>query len=130
MAAANDLGTGWNFPPRFFNNGKDVSLVSDEEDVHQELEILISTALKERLNYSDYGCDMKQFMFEEVNRGLVLEIQQMILNSIYDYEPRVQVDNIEVTQSKDNAQELLISIDYQIISTSSEENLEYFLSLG
>ncbi len=130
MAAANSLGTGWNFPPQFLNNGKNVSLVSDEEDVHQALEILISTALKERLNYSDYGCDMKQFMFEEVNRGLVLEIQQMILNSIYDYEPRVQVDNIEVTQSEDNAQELLISIDYQIISTRSEENLEYSLSLG
>ncbi len=130
MAAANSLGTGWNFPPQFLNNGKDVSLVADEEDVHQALGILISTALKERLNYSDYGCDVKQFMFEEVNRGLVLEIQQMILNSIYDYEPRVQVDNIEVTQSEDNAQELLISIDYQIISTRSKENLEYSLSLG
>lgn len=130
MAAANGLGTGWNFPPQFLNNGKDVSLVSDEEDVHQALEILISTALKERLNYSDYGCDMKHFMFEEVNRGLVLEIQQMILNSIYDYEPRVQVNNIEVTQSEENAQGLLISIDYQIISTRSEENLEYSLSLG
>ncbi len=130
MAAANGLGTGWNFPPQFLNNGKDVSLVSDEEDVHQALEILISTALKERLNYSDYGCDMKQFMFEEVNRGLVLEIQQMILNSIYNYEPRVQVENIEVTQSEDNDQDLLISIDYQIISTRSEKNLEYSLSLG
>lgn len=129
MADYNYLGTGWGFPPQFYNQGKDVWLVSDEDDVKEALEILLSTALEERLNHADFGCDLQQYMFEEVNRSLVMEIQRTVLNAIYDYEPRVKVTEIEITEAEEDAKVLLIHISYMVIDTNSEENLVYTLSL-
>jgi uncharacterized protein len=130
MAASDDLGTGWGFPPQFYNNGRDVVLVSDEDDIKESLEILFSTALEERLNYSDFGCDLKQFMFEEVNRALVTEIQQVIANAIYNYESRIKVEEIEVSESDEDDQLLLVTVSYQINATNSTDSLEYSVSLS
>jgi uncharacterized protein len=130
MATSSDLGTGWAFPPQFYNNGKDVLLVSDEDDIKESLEILISTALGERLNYSDFGCDMKQFMFEAVNRALVTEVQQVIADAIYNYESRITVEEIEVTESDEDDETLQVTVTYEISDTGSTDSVEYTLSLA
>jgi phage baseplate assembly protein W len=129
MADDNYLGTGWGFPPQFFNNGKDVWLVSGADEVKEALQILLSTALEERLGHADFGCDLQQYLFEEVNRSLVMEIQRTVLNAIYDFEPRVKVEEIEITEAEDDAKILLINISYVIVDTNSEDNLVYTLSL-
>jgi phage baseplate assembly protein W len=129
MAAYNYLGSGWGFPPQFFNNGKDVRMVSDEADVKEALQILLSTALGERLRHPGFGCDLHQYMFEEENRALVMEVQETILNAIYDYEPRVKVTEIEISETEADAKSLLINIGYLIIDTNSADNLVYTLSL-
>lgn len=120
---------GWGFPPQFSNNGKAVRLVSDVDDVKEALEILFSTAIQERLNYPTYGCDLKKFMFEEVNYTLVIELQQMILNAVYKYEPRIEVQKIEITESEENAHILLINIDYRIKEENINQNMVYSVSL-
>ena len=130
MATYKYLGTGWGFPPQCYNNGKDVWVVSDEDDVKEALQILLSTALEERLNYADFGCDLQQYMFEEINRSLVMEIQRTILNAIYEYEPRVNVEEIEITEDENDAKTLVINIQYSIIDTNTEDTLAYILSLG
>jgi phage baseplate assembly protein W len=124
-----DLGTGWGFPPQFYNNGKEVRLVTGVDEVREALEILFATAIKERLNYPDFGCDLKKFMFEEVNYNLVIEIQQMILNAVYKYEPRIIVQKIEITESEEDAHVLLINIDYLIKDLNSNQSMIYPLSL-
>ncbi|HBF38577.1 MAG TPA: hypothetical protein DDW50_14820 [Firmicutes bacterium] len=129
MATSSGLGTGWAFPPRFYNNGKDVLLVSDEEDIKEALEVLISTALGERLNYSDFGCDMKQFMFEAVNRALVTEVQQVIADAIYNYESRITVEEIDVTESDEDDETLLITVTYTIPDTGSTDSVESTISV-
>lgn len=129
MGAADILGTGWGYPPQFFNNGKDVALVSNVDDVKESLEILFATAIQERLYHSDFGCDLQRFMFEEIDRALVIEIQQMIQNAIYDYEPRIKVEEITVTESDEEAHLLVIDISYSIPATNTQDNLVYSLSL-
>ena len=37
------LGTGWSFPPQFNKNTGSVSMVSDEEDIKQSLNIYFNT---------------------------------------------------------------------------------------
>jgi phage baseplate assembly protein W len=131
MATYNYLGSGWGFPPQFFNHGKDVRMVSDEADVKEALQILLSTALGERLHHAGFGCDLHRYMFEEVNRALVMEVQETVLNAIYDYEPRVKVTEIEISEAEADAdaKSLFINIGYLIIDTHSADNLVYTLSL-
>ena len=49
------LGRGWGFPPGFTAGGAQVEMVADTEDIHQSLQILLSTQLGERLMQEDYG---------------------------------------------------------------------------
>ncbi len=121
--------TGWGFPPEFLNNGEGVRLVAGEDEIKESLEVLFSTALRERFNYPDYGCDLKQFMFEEVNQTLVVGLEKIISNVIYDYEPRIDVQKIEITESEANTHELLINIDYSIKGINSQQSMVYPVSL-
>lgn len=129
MDATGLSGTGWRFPPHFSTGGKHVLLASDEDDIRESLEILLSTLVGERLCHPDFGCDLKKFMFEEVDNALVTEIQEMIAEVIYTYEPRVEVLEITVTEEEKSATILVIYISYLIYATNSEESMVYTLPL-
>jgi uncharacterized protein len=121
--------TGWNFPPEFTKKGNDVQMVSDETEIKQSLEILFTTTVQERLLRSEYGCDLKKFLFEEVNQSLVTELESMLMNAVYTYESRIEVQEIKVTGSETDAQMLLVEINYQIIGTDSSQSLVLPLQL-
>jgi len=121
------LGRGWSFPPTFNRQAATatVEMVSDEEDIRQSLHILLSTSPGERIMHPDFGCELNQFLFEEITQGLITSIKDIIADSILYYEPRIEVDDIDITESKDYVGLLLISIDYTIRATNSRFNLVY-----
>ncbi|MCG8336761.1 MAG: GPW/gp25 family protein [Proteobacteria bacterium] len=125
MSDESFLGTGWSFPPEFGSNGSSIKMVDDETDVEQALRILFSTALEERLYRPDYGCDLRRFMFEEINNDLASQIQEMIVNAIDEYEPRIDLLRIEITESDETSQVLLIQIEYQVKETNSVQNMVF-----
>ncbi len=94
------LGRGWSFPPGFTAGGAQVEMVSDIEDIHQSLQILLSTQLGERLMQEDYGCDLSGVMFEEVDQGLINRLTSLFDNAILNYEPRIKLENLEVSESE------------------------------
>ncbi len=117
--------TGWGFPPGFGKNGSSVEMVSGEEDIRQSLEIILSTAVNERLNYPDFGCDLNAYMFAEVNNSLIMEIEDMILESVGRYETRVDVVNIEISQSEDWSGATIIHLEYYINEYEILQNMEF-----
>ncbi len=125
MAEQNFLGKGWCFPPEFGSNGSNVKMVEERTDVEQALRILFSTALHERLNRPEYGCDLKSFMFEEINNALILKVQRMIIKAIDEFEPRIDLLNMEITESATTARLLLIQIEYRIKAENSAHNMVY-----
>jgi len=52
------LGTGWSFPPEFDPVSGSVVLVSNEKDIGESLDILLSTSLGERVMQPRYGCNL------------------------------------------------------------------------
>jgi Bacteriophage baseplate protein W len=119
------LGTGWSFPPTFASNGADVETVSAAEDVRQSLEILLGTQPGERILLEQFGCDLHRFLFEEVDQGLVNSLTGLISDAILFYEPRITLNDLDVSQSDAEAGLLLISIDYTIRTTNSRYNMVY-----
>lgn len=119
------LGTGWSFPPTFTTGGADVALVSGPEDIHQSLQILLSTRLGERVMQDEFGCDLHDLLFEEVDQSLVNTITSMVTNSILYHEPRIHLDNLDVSESATQQGLLLISIEYTVRSTNSRFNMVY-----
>ncbi|MDJ0715448.1 MAG: GPW/gp25 family protein [Prochloraceae cyanobacterium] len=119
------LGTGWSFPPTFNRDAGGIEMVSDEEDIHQSLEILFSTRPGERLMQPDFGCELSQFLFEEISQSLITGIRGIISDAIIYHEPRIKLNNLDISESKAISGLLLISIDYTIRSTNSRFNLVY-----
>src|ERR1700743_2516287 len=91
------LGTGWSFPPAFDPQLKSVVTVSDNEDIQQSLNILLSTALGERVMQPDYGCDLQPYLFESLNPHLIGYLKDRVQNALLFYEARIKVVSITVT---------------------------------
>ncbi|HEX7014067.1 MAG TPA: GPW/gp25 family protein [Cyclobacteriaceae bacterium] len=122
------LGTGWSFPPSFNPEAGSVDLVSNVEDINQSLNILLSTSLGERVMQPEYGCNLEDYLFESLSSTMIGYIKDRVMNSILYYEPRIQVEKIEVTS--DDSVELFegrftIIVEYTIPGTNSRFNYVY-----
>ena len=119
------LGTGWAFPPTFSKGGADVAVVSDAEDIHQSLQILLSTQIGERVMQDEFGCDMNRFLFEEVSQSLVNSLHRLVSEAILYHEPRIELQGLDVTESESEPGVLLITIDYTVRTTNSRFNMVF-----
>jgi phage baseplate assembly protein W len=119
------LGSGWSFPPSFGIGGAEVEMVSGAEDIHQSLQILLSTRLGERPMQEDYGCDLHHVLFEEIDQGLINDMNRIVSDAILYHESRISLDRLDVSESADHPGLLLISIDYTVRSTNSRFNMVY-----
>ena len=123
------LGSGWSFPPTFYRESAQVEMVSDQADIEQSLYLLLSTRPGERTLNPDFGCDLTQFLFEEVSHGLLTEMQNIIADAILFHEPRIEVEAIDIVESETETGLLLIHIDCIIPATNSRFNLVHLFYL-
>jgi len=119
------LGTGWAFPPAFSNIKKGVIMVSDEDDIQQSLNILLSTSLGERVMQPDYGCDLSNYIFETLNASTKSHILNIVGRAILYHEPRIKLNSVYFQGNEDIDGTLNIVIDYTIITTNSRNNYVY-----
>ncbi|MBE7382956.1 MAG: GPW/gp25 family protein [Leptolyngbya sp. SIO1E4] len=119
------LGTGWAFPPTFDRQTGQVEMISAEADIMQSLEIILSTQPGERLLQPEFGCELSQFLFEEVRQGVVTSIQGIVSDALLYHEPRIKVERIEIDTSQSGEGLLLIMIEYMIRQTNARSNLVY-----
>ncbi|HEU4716392.1 MAG TPA: GPW/gp25 family protein [Bacteroidia bacterium] len=125
QASQSFLGTGWGFPVAFNNVSGDVGMTSDVEDIYQSLEILLSTAISERLMQPKYGCNLHDVLFEPISTSLLSFLKGLITDAILYFEPRIRLN--KVTISTDNYLEglLPIEIDFTVSATNSRYNFVY-----
>ena len=122
---ASFLGRGWSFPPRFGAGGRDVHTVSETEDIEQSLAILLSTRRGERVMREDFGCELSDFMFEEVSQGLVGLVKSAVEDAVLHHEPRIELNDVDVSASDSEDGLILIAINYTVRATNSRYNMVY-----
>ena len=119
------LGTGWSFPPTFTQGGGDLELVTGFEDIHQSLQILLSTRMGERVMQDDFGCDLTNVLFAEIDQDLVNNLTSLISDAILYHEPRITLDRLDISESDSHQGLLLISIEYTVRNTNSRFNMVF-----
>jgi phage baseplate assembly protein W len=122
------LGTGWSFPPTFLRRlpgGAGVVMVSDDVDIKESLRILLSTGLGERIMVPDFGCNLWRQVFQSMTTTLQTEIAGLVRQAILDWEPRIDVLDVQVLPEAGIDGRLLISIDYVIRRTNARSNVVY-----
>ncbi len=119
------IGTGWSFPPNFDNFLGGVVMVTGYDEIKQSLQILLNTAIGERVMLFGYGCDLKQWLFQPMNSNNIALIKDVVQDAINLYEARIAVNAINVlTDQLDNGV-LMISIDFTLRTTNSRYNVTY-----
>jgi phage baseplate assembly protein W len=118
------LGTGWNFPIRVEADGQ-IALVSYEDDIDQAIRIILGTNPGERVMRPDFGAGLKAFVFEPVNTTTIEQLKTRVREALIDWEPRIDVELVAVTDSFAKPNELTIDIRYRVRSTNAVRNLVY-----
>ncbi len=117
------IGRGWAYPPTFTVEEKGVTMVVEEKEIEQSLEILLWTETEEREMRPDFGCDLGSMVFEQLTTTYLTKVKDSIETAIIKYEPRIELHNIRIDVDSDNAEMAYIHIDYSIRSTDSRFNL-------
>jgi hypothetical protein len=134
------LGRGWAFPPTF-ETGEvtaegavarlgGVRMSEDEADIAQSLHILFGTKPGERLLQPDYGVDLGALLFEPLSTTLRTLVTDRVRLAILRYEPRIQLLQLVVDDSRALEGVLSIRLEYQVRSTNSRFNLVHPFYLG
>lgn len=118
------LGRGWSFPPTFNRVSCTVAMASGDADIHQSLWMILSTSLGERIMLATFGCDLISKVFTALTTTTANAIATMVTRAITDWEPRVTVESVTVTDSE-LAGWIDISIDYIVRQTNSRSNLVF-----
>lgn len=125
LASSSHLGTGWGFPPAFGDGGVSVDMVSDEEDVHQGLQILFATRVGERPMRETFGCSLEEFTFRHINHTLINRIQTYVRDAILKYETRIRLLELSVSQNAAEPGRLDIRLDYVVLAVNSRFNMVF-----
>ena len=119
------LGTGWSFPPSFQKKTASANLSSEEKDICESLIILLSTRPGERVMNPAYGCNLDDLLFAPLTLTLKSFVKDLIETAILYFEPRINIESIDIEQNRDLEGELLIKIEYVVRSTNTRTNLVY-----
>lgn len=117
------LGTGWSFPPSFTGGG--VMMSSDEQDIHESLQILFGTAVGERFLQPKYGLDMHKLLFEPLTTTQQTLLTDRVRTTLLVYEPRIKVTSLKIDSPDPNAGVLNVLLEYEVRATNSRFNLVF-----
>jgi len=119
------LGRGWSFPPAFDKASKNVAMLEEKKDIESSLEILLSTRLGERIMQPNYGCNLDEMVFEAMNLTMLTYLKDLVENAILYFEPRIDLEGLEIDTTQELEGVLLIRIDYTVRTTNSRFNFVY-----
>ncbi|MGB1014037.1 MAG: GPW/gp25 family protein [Nannocystaceae bacterium] len=119
------LGRGWSFPPRFFGAGAEVAMASGVEDIHESLQVILTTYAGERVMQPNFGCSLDRLLFEELDQSLANQITATITDAILYHEPRIILDRVSVDDSTGVDGLLHIVVAYTVRATNSRYNMVF-----
>lgn len=107
-------------------NTGDLALKKDAESVKQSIMNILLTSRGERPFNPNFGGNLRAYLFENFDAITQAAMENVIVNSLRNYEPRVRVDNVVIDDlSYRNA--LNVSIDFTILSPEERQDVVAFV---
>lgn len=119
------LGKGWSFPPAFDRQTRSVEMLEGEPDIKSSMAILLSTTLGERVMQPTFGCNLDELVFESITTTFTTYIKNKIEVAILYFEPRININRIDIVTDNTVQGLLLIVVDYVVRTTNTRGNLVY-----
>jgi len=105
---------------------KDVTVKTNEQAIKSSIRNLILTSNYEKPFHPEIGSQINSLLFEPATPMLPIMLKKTIEFTIYNFEPRVNLTNVEAVLSEDeNA--VNVSVEFVIINTSTPVALDLIL---
>ena len=118
------VGAGWAFPLAVDQTGG-FELVTDEREVEQAIRLILGTAYGERPMRPDFGCKIHDFVFAEASATTAGLIAAEVRASLVRWEPRIDIDDVQVSVDSDDQSLMYIDVQYHIRDRNDPRNLVF-----
>jgi len=122
------FGQGMAFPPRVGPDGRMAWSVG-ETNVHESIRIILSTEPGERLRLPAFGAGLRRFLFEPNTLATHTLIKQAIGEALKRWEPRIQLESVEVAADSHDTESAIATLTYRLVSTQVQERLSVAVSV-
>jgi phage baseplate assembly protein W len=123
------LGIGLAFPLAADPRGG-LATAAYDEDIRQSIRIILGTNPGERVMRPDFGAGLRDFVFEPIDPTTMHRVQTRVQEALIDWEPRIDVTQVDVTSDSTRRSTLSIQITYRVRASNSLTNLVYPFYLG
>ena len=117
-------GAGIAFPMRTDAIGG-VALVAREREIEEAIRLILGTAPGERPMRPEFGCRISEHVFAPANATTAGQLSFDVRVALDRWEPRIDVDDVEVTFDHAENGVLYIDITYRIRGTNDPRNLVF-----
>ncbi|MCU0516531.1 MAG: GPW/gp25 family protein [Oscillatoria sp. Prado101] len=121
------LGVGWTSPVERDEKGqiKIIKMARYDDCVRQSIWTILSTAYGERVMRPDFGCGIHNLVFASNSAGTIGQVVSAVQQALTQWEPRIDVLDVDAYPDPNQPNRLLIQINYQIRTTNNRFNLVY-----
>lgn len=116
------LGTGWAFPMAIDGRGG-IATVAEDELLTRAIRIILLTVPGERHMRPEFGCRIHNYVFAPNNDETRSFIGYEVREALGRWEPRIEVDTVDVEPDPADDSHLLIHIGYRVKANNDERNL-------
>jgi phage baseplate assembly protein W len=118
------IGSGWAFPMRFDAAGS-VALVSFDTEIRESIHLILGTSVGERPMRPEFGCRIHDHVFGVADATTAGLIAADVRRALHRWEPRIELDEVDVTIDPADRSCLWIDINYRISGTNDPRNLVF-----
>lgn len=118
------IGRGLAFPLRIAPTGS-LALVDDHAEIRESIRLILGTAYGERPMRPEFGCGIHDLVFAPANARTAGRASYEVQSSLRRWEPRIDVDDVEVTFEEGGVGIMYLSITYALRGTNDPRNLVF-----
>jgi uncharacterized protein len=118
------IGAGWAFPMGVSATGG-ILMAKREQELEQAMRLILSTYPGERPMRPEFGCRLRDFVFESATVETAARLNREVQTSLRRWEPRVDIEKVDVTPDPYERNLLFIDIQYAVKATNDRRNLVF-----
>ena len=118
------VGAGWAFPIHTDATGS-IALVRRDTELAESIQLILGTAQGERPMRPEFGCAIHDYVFAPADSSTASIIAYEVRQSLLRWEPRIDVDDVDVTHDDDDPTTMYIDIHYSVRGSNDPRNLVF-----
>jgi phage baseplate assembly protein W len=101
-----------------------------EDSVRQMIQVILLTRPGEQLMHPEFGAGLADFLHEPNTLLVRRRIRDRVAESLEEWEPRLELDGVEVWEIPERPTEIAVEIAYRLRRTGASATLQVAVALG